>query len=518
MVRAEWILWALAWIAARAVLVLAFADVYGYGEEAERACAAKAMIDGLGVPHHELSYRYFEGGAFAISHLEALVFLVLGPTWLATKLVALLFGVAILGVGWKLCDAFGGRTAARAFALLFILAPASVQKLSLLALGSHFHSILFIALVLWFSARIVLEPAKRARSWLALGLAAGFGLFFSYQLVLTLAVVAAVIVLELRRELLRKTTWLFAVGFVAGVSPLLWMVAHVGGEVLDIHGTKLVGSSAAAKADVLRDFVHSVFDGRGALDWIALITLCAAPIFAWIATRASGSRSLRLGARMVLAHAMLFLLVYLAGGFTVGRVYHYFLLSRLTPLWFFAAVVIALGFAAAWNSKQMFARATMAVAVTILALSGAADLLSTKAASAQSGGNWSENFRTLARTRSDLYPEYMRKILPHLEGDRRDKLRVLLRFREQPASGPAARLQTGIAMALYDDPALELPDIRAELDSIAGDNLTAFYRGLGPYLRARFPGNVAARVEFALTLPPEIRDAVIEGIGAHGIG
>src|SRR5690349_4928498 len=108
----EWMWWAGAWIAARFALVAAFADVFGYGEEAERACTAKAMLDGLGVPHYQLSYRYFEGGAFAFSHLEALAFLALGPTWLAAKLVALLFGAAILLAGWKLCDELGGRAAA----------------------------------------------------------------------------------------------------------------------------------------------------------------------------------------------------------------------------------------------------------------------------------------------------------------------------------------------------------------------------------------------------------------------
>jgi hypothetical protein len=210
--------------------------------------------------------------------------------------------------------------------------------------------------------------------------------------------------------------------------------------------------------------------------------------------------------------------VYLASGFTVGRVYHYFLLSRLTPLWFFAVVLIALGFAAARNSKRALPRATMGIAVTILAFSGAADLLRTKAASDDGGRSTGENLAVLARTRSDLYPEYMRKILPHLAGERSDKLRVLLRFREEPGSAPAARLRNGIAMALYADPTLELSDIRAELESVASGDLTAFYRSLGPYLRARFPGDLVARVKFATTLPPEIRDPLLEGIGAHGIG
>src|SRR5690349_14316110 len=202
--RHEWLAWALSWCAARGILLVFFADVFGYGEELEKGCEAKAMLDGLPVPHHQLAYQYYEGGGFVVSHLDALAFALFGESLLAIKLVALALGVATLGAGWKLCERLGGRGAARSFALLFVLAPASVQKLSVLALGIHFHALLFVALVLESTAGIVLERDLRPRAWLQLGLLAGFGLYFSYLLALTIAVAATLLVVALRGERLRK--------------------------------------------------------------------------------------------------------------------------------------------------------------------------------------------------------------------------------------------------------------------------------------------------------------------------
>ena len=51
---------ALLCLAVKAGLVLSLADVFFYGEELEKGTAAKAMLDGLDVPHHQLAYHYYE--------------------------------------------------------------------------------------------------------------------------------------------------------------------------------------------------------------------------------------------------------------------------------------------------------------------------------------------------------------------------------------------------------------------------------------------------------------------------
>ncbi|HTF88234.1 MAG TPA: hypothetical protein VK843_07470 [Planctomycetota bacterium] len=528
LLRWEWLAWALLWCAARGMLLVSFADVFGYGEELEKACAGKAMLDGLGVPHHQLAYHYYEGGGFVVSHLDALAFALFGESLLAVKLAALALGAAILAAGWSLCVRLGGVAAARAFALLCIFAPISVQKLSLLTLGIHFHGLLFVALVLGTAARIILERDLRASSWLQLGLCAGFGLFFSYQLVVTIAVVACALVIALRSEILRKTTWWSLVGFAIGLLPLGWMAAHVGSAVFDVHGADLVASGAVAKREVLREFFVSIFADRSPLDLAMLVALCTFPLLGFFALRAGTERRLRVGAAIVLAHIAAFVLVYLASSFTIARVYHYFVLKRLTPLWWLAILFGVLGAMALWRSRRRWQQRLAAVAIAAAALLGAIDLLreSRVALYAERSGSGLvatvvQNLGTLAHTKGYAYPKYLVKLSSHLEGTTADKLRTFRRFDEQPLANPAAPmtlLDEGIAMALYGDGHLELAQIERELREAGIDDLRGFYLGLGTFLRVKFPRDIAMRARGVENLPPEVRDALIEGLGCVGVG
>ena len=49
--------------AARSMLVLSQADVFGY-EEFAKAALGRAMLDDLGVEHYRLAYHYYELGGF----------------------------------------------------------------------------------------------------------------------------------------------------------------------------------------------------------------------------------------------------------------------------------------------------------------------------------------------------------------------------------------------------------------------------------------------------------------------
>ncbi|HTF88770.1 MAG TPA: glycosyltransferase family 39 protein [Planctomycetota bacterium] len=520
--RGEWLAWVLLWWAARGLLLLSFADVFGYGEEPEVACAGKAIRDGLGLAHHQLAYRYFEGGGFVVSHLDALAFSLFGESLLAIKLVALAIGSAMLAVGWRLAERLGGRNAARVLALLLVFAPASAQKLSLLALGSHFQSLLFLALVLDAATQIIALRDQRPWTWLRLGLVAGFGLYFSYQLALTLAVCAVALATCLRGELLRKATWLGALGFAIGVSPLCWMAAQVGSDVFDIHGANVGVEVGAAKLDVLREFFASIFTQRSVLDWIGLVALCASPMLGFLALQASCPRSLRIGAWIVLAHIGLFLAAYLASGFTVGRVYHYFVLNRLMPLCWLAALFTALGAIAAWTSSVRWKQRLAGGLVAILALCGLVDLgrMVRDAVSVQTATPLASlpavNLKRLASTRGYLYPVYLRAISPHIAGSSADKLRVFLRFHEPP--GDQAFLHEGIAGGLYTDASKTLEEIQREIAGAGIADPRGFYLGLGLFLRATHSREIAARVHDVESEPPAVRDALIEAIGRMGIG
>jgi hypothetical protein len=448
-----------------------------------------------------------------ISHLDALAFAVFGQSVLAVKIVALVFGAAILAASWNLCRRIGGRGAARAMALLFVFAPESVQKNSLLALGIHFHALLFVALVLDETVRIAVERDLRPRRWLWLGIWAGFGLFFSYQLVLTIAVAAGALLVVLKRELHAKPALFGVLGFAIGVSPLLYMVSKVGSEVFDIHGAEVLGGNSPPKIETLQKFFDSVFAGRGAFDLCALIVLCASPLLGVFALRRSAPRTLRVTAWIVFAHIAVFLAAYVGTGFTVGRVYHYFLLHRLTPLWWLAAVFTALGAAAVWSSGVRWRRASAAVIVAALAVFGASDLARM---TQDAPYGWRDARWILARVKGYSYPQYFQKTAtgstPHFAGSRVERLRTLLRFREEDPQ----LLHEALTVALYVDGNPTIEDMERELDAVGITDKRGFYLGLGMTLRNELGGAMASRVAAMESQPEARRDALLEAIGRFG--
>ncbi len=181
--QAAWERWvpraALALVLARGLLVLCLGDVFFYGDELEKGAAGKALLDGLAEAfggRHRLAYHYYEGGGFVVSHLDALAFRLVGQNLLALKLVALGFDLAVLLTGAALARrAFGARAAA-IFAALYVLAPESVQKNALLALGIHWQALPFLLVLLHRAGRIALEGDLSRSNWALAGLAAGMAL------------------------------------------------------------------------------------------------------------------------------------------------------------------------------------------------------------------------------------------------------------------------------------------------------------------------------------------------------
>lgn len=498
--------WILLWLVARGALVLALADVFFYGEELEKACAGKALLDGLGLAHHQLAYHYYEGGGFVVSHLDALAFALFGETLLAVKLVALALGACVLAAGWTLTERFGGRTASRVFALLFVFAPLSVQKNSLLALGIHFHAMLFVALVLLFAGRVLFDRDRRLRTWFLLGLSAGFGLYFSYQLALTLAIVAVALAWKLRGEVWSRASLAGVVGFLLGVAPLAWMASHVGAQVFDIHGqgfTFVVGEKLAT----LRQFASS-FDAWEIGFTTLLIALIAGG--AWAALRHAPDARTRGMATLVVVHLALFVAAYLGGAFTVGRVLHYFQLHRLMPAWFLAVLLIALGAAVAWQRWPRIVRDAVGAFALIGVLSGA------PWRALRTSGGW----ELVTRTKGYAYAEYIGKVRHHVAGTSADKLDVFLRFDEPHPE----LLYAALAENLYADASLTVDEMRAEVKSVAIADERGFLLGLGYGLRERHmreggaKDDVAGRVRWLDAQPSDVRAALVEAVGRFGLG
>ncbi|MEM9381397.1 MAG: hypothetical protein AAGB93_15695 [Planctomycetota bacterium] len=230
------------YVVLRGLVVLALGDVYFYGEELEKGTVAAALLGGVDVPYARLPFHPYEGGGFVASHLKALLFVPLGATLVAHKVAAIGWGLLVLAAVVSLARRHAGPGAGVLAGLLLVLGPAHLQRQSLLHLGIHYEALLFVALAFDLGLRVAATPdGERPRPALlaGLGLAAGFGTFFSYQV--PIAVLAVIV-------LLAATGWrrIFAPALVAGtlvgLLPLALMALAVGSEVLDIHGSDVGGA------------------------------------------------------------------------------------------------------------------------------------------------------------------------------------------------------------------------------------------------------------------------------------
>jgi len=503
---AEFAAWAALFCAARWALVLAFGDVFAYLEEYEKAAAGWALLDELGLARSQLAYHPYEGGGFLVSHLDALVFAALGPSVLALKLVAIALGLALFAVLWRLALRAGGVVCARVVAALFVFAPASVQQTSLLALGIHFQALIFVGAVLLGSLAVLEGAASRRALWWWTGLAAGFGLFFSYQLALThLVALGAVFVLARReRQHVLRGVPLALAGALLGLAPLGWMAWSTGAAVFDIHGTDPLATDTP-KLELLSAFANSLWAGRSALERTALLVVLLTP---WCGLVAFARRdALRTLVALAAAHAALFAAAYVGLGFTIGRVVHYFLLQRAMPLWFFGVLATACGVTALWGRG---ARKLALALVLAPALVGLFDF--TRLLAAAQPHDWAAHARTLATTKAYAYPQYLQKIAPRTGLERVELARLVQRFDEEDREWLADALANG----LYGGAGVTRELVQRELAQAGWSDAASVWRCMGLALRNEWGGDIAARLERARAQPPEQQAALFEAIGRFG--
>ncbi|MCE9594810.1 MAG: glycosyltransferase family 39 protein [Planctomycetes bacterium] len=512
-------LWTAVFVAARGWLVVQLADVFMYGEEFAKGAAAKAWRDGVPLEHWQLAFHPYEGGGFVTSHLNALAFAAVGENLLALKLVALFFGVAILWMGGVFMSRWFGATAAHAFAALYVFAPASMQKLGLLDLGIHYQALLFSLAILHVALSIGFEPEPRARRWFAFGLVSGFGLYFSYQCALTILPAAMWLAWRARARFVSAAPWAL-LGAMLGLAPMAYMAWHTGWAVFDIHGTDVLGGAEGAakselvdagaaapgtsKLELLAAFWTSVVAGRSAWDLVGVFALpFAACVGAWNLRR--GSREARHAGGLVLAAFALFLVGYLASGFTVGQVYHYFRLNRLCPAWMACVVVAAAGFA-----NRGGRRVVLGLATWLALVAGAGDLQGESRAGA--GGTAAERVQILVQRKGYDYRFWLGTVLPRTQLERGARVRVAFAFREPARSWLAAN----VGEQVWTAPSLALDDAIAEARAL--DPSGELLLGFGRPLKKRLGGTLRTRVEALATRPDADRALLEEAAGRFGSG
>jgi len=491
----RWLPWLiLLLVLTRAALVLSCADVFFYGEELGKGTAAKALLEHIPAEYVKLNYGYHEGGGFVVTHLKALFFLLVGENVLAHKLAALLVTLLILVAGWKLCAKHFGERAAVVFGLLFVLCPAAQLRFSLLGLGTHFEALLFIAIVLNLSLTIAAERESRARDLAALGLAAGFGLYFSLQTAPASACAALWIVWHRRGRPAPRELGVAALGLLVGILPLLFSMSRIG--MAAVRPAPQTAAPRASLGEALSGFTSALGSGDF-FDWIYVLAFSAG---AAIALRCSRP------ARLVAAWLALFLALYFASGMATTNANWFFFL-RLSPLWFGGLLLCA----AAYATLQGRALRVGTAVLVVLALGGVQDLR-TLLADARPGA-LRENWQLLVKTQGYDFREYLERFLGHLDTDDAQRVAVVKHFQADPKL-----LAPELASALTSPPKAELATLVESWRNAFGPGWEQGLRGFGLAVDPSFGHQLEqafARIE---AQPAEQRELLAEGLGHVALG
>ncbi|MBI5361603.1 MAG: hypothetical protein HZA53_00400 [Planctomycetes bacterium] len=507
--RATWVLIALL-VLTRAWLVLCAADVNGYGEEFGKGAAAKAMLDGLGVEHWRLAYVYHEGGGFLITHLKALAFLLVGPTVLANKLVALFTTTLLLLVGLRLCRAHFGERAAACFGLAFVFAPDAFLRFSLLSLGTHFEASILLALIAHFTLRIVGGSSSTARDWLGLGLVAGLGLYFSLLTLAVLAWAGFALVLFARGELLSRKFFVACAGAVFGALPLCWMMSHVGLDALFVRGKEGGATAKVERLTALGDVFTAL--GRGAIGpWVLATAYALLAALGLALVRGNPDAMRRRKLLLVGTFVPVFLALYVASGMAIRPESGWFFFLRLSPVWFFGTVFVA----ACTGELLEHARGT----TRFLAIGSFACIVGVGtfdfAALSRAGWLGAPRFVATAMNRAKGYDyaEYFDKFQYHLDGSLEDKIAVLRRYDDDPEL-----LLPAISLSLFEHAGVSLDEAVAISKRAHGEQWTTAIKGLRFFVHPSFGHDLAAGFAAIESVEPAARAPLAEAVGRAGLG
>lgn len=503
----------------RFVFVAAMGDVFLYGEELDKGFVAICLLGDVDVPYAQLPYHPYEGGGFVASHLKALAFSLMGSSILAHKACALAWGLLVVAASVRLLHRHGGgaRKSASAAALgglLLALGPAHFQRESLLHLGIHFEALVFVALVLDQGLRVSgIEggAAPRRRDVLALGLAAGFGTYFSYQVALAVGVVAGLLAARAPRVLFSPA---LMASTLFGLGPLMLMAASTEGSVLDLHGETLGNAGPG--------FLESLRNGLAGPLAVGAALLGAGASIAGAAAAPPGKER-RVAALTLLAFAGVWCSAAAATGLFVvsSPDAHWFALLRAAPLVWAMLMVVGLmaGPALALEGLARVGPAAKVARSTTATLLGLGLIHTARIVDEGDLGRAGENLRHLAQLRGDDPRGALVKIGPRLEGGRSTsdgtvEAEVVGRFLTESAS---SELITDVVAAVTQATEARAEDLEARmaplLVAIPG-GLEAARRGLGsPLFHYRFPGRLRDALE-----DESLREIDAEALGRFGLG
>jgi len=494
----------LALVFVRALLVLSCADVFFYGEELGKGGVAKAIVDGPAIPYHQLAYAYHEGGGFVVCHLRALAFLVVGESILAAKLVAIATTSLVLIAGFLLTAEAFGRRAALIFGALFVLCPDAWLRFSLVSIGTHFEALVFQGAILVTTFRILRAQGDTRRDWFYLGLASGFGLYFSLVALGAIGAAGLMLLFGLRRKLFGRGLAFATLGAVIGAIPLFWMLRLVGLDAVRVRGFGLVERQHPGPGTAILDLLAPLrADGR-IDDWIQLIVVGSCALASSFLVR---DRRARLAALGILGYLAVYMAIYLGSGLAVSMNGIWLIWWRMCPVWFFGIVLAAAAIDALLDRR----RAIGVPALALLVAAGVVDVARLVAAGRPD--RIAQNAVYIANAKGYDFTEYFDQLVHHLEGTDEDKIQALLGLDD-----PTHLLPASIAHTVFEERDLPLESVIAISRSAFGARFDQAVLGLGRYLHPRPGFDVPAAFARLRDVPPESRAGFSRALGRTGMG
>ena len=178
------------------------ADISFDDEDGWTLAAAWELLHGPGWPYQAYQLSDWECGTRLVAWLAVPFTAIFGPSLLALKLTGIVVSTVTLAGIMLLCRRCYGTAAAVSAALLYTFFPAPVSTYSVTAHGFHPDSVALQVFYLYLAAGCYAGPRTRGRLLLT-GAVGGFAVFFAY-----ISVIAV----------------------LAGLGPLLWLLARRGGQ------------------------------------------------------------------------------------------------------------------------------------------------------------------------------------------------------------------------------------------------------------------------------------------------
>lgn len=370
--------------------------------EAFRATAAHDLITERNFQLFDYTFRHNEGGSLFVALIAALFYKIFGASIFSTQLVPLSFSLASFIIGYYLLKKYANVLSANIFAIIFIFAPQTYIRLSLLIYGNHVDSILFTFIMLYCLGRILLAKSYNIKQetvyFSLLGLVCGFSIWFAY--INTIGLLSCLVCLFIfDRSLFKRQSFrFFLVSFVLGISPLIIYnlnYAH-GGIIYVLHKPVYLHLfNKSIPEFISKTYSFFVFDlplsqffskgwlfSRSILAYSSyLIYVSVFTMFIFVSMKSNRGRKLDCSDKkqffnlFIFVYLTIFLATYLLGDFKSdpanieqGKGYRY--VAALWPL-----ILILFSQACSYLTRGKYIFIFFAGALTLINLSGTAQLI-----------------------------------------------------------------------------------------------------------------------------------------------